>query len=89
MSDSESRQNPLRNTMLVTACLLPSALSELFAQSQDSGKITLADRYGLRVALLDTALNEDELGSIDRLLHAIRRGRVEVVDELSAILSDN
>ncbi|MBW4490207.1 MAG: hypothetical protein KME12_20695 [Trichocoleus desertorum ATA4-8-CV12] len=75
--------------MLVTACLLPSALSDLFAQSQDSGKITLADRYGLRVALLDSALSEEELGSIDRLLHAIRRGRVEVVDELSVILSLN
>jgi len=89
MSDSESRQNSLRNTMLVTACLLPSALSELFAQSQDSGKITLADRHGIRIALLQTALDEEELGSIDRLLHAIRRGRVEVVDELSVILSNN
>ena len=75
--------------MLATACLLPSALSDLFAQSQDSGKITLADRHGLRIALLQTALDEDELGSIDRLLHAVRRGRVELVDELSVILSDN
>jgi hypothetical protein len=75
--------------MLATACLLPSALSDLFAQSQDSGKITLADRHGIRIALLQTTLDEEELGSIDRLLHAIRRGRVEVVDELSAILSNN
>lgn len=75
--------------MLVTACLLPSALSDLFAQSQDSGKITLADRYGIKIALLQTSLEEEELGSIDRLLHAVRRGRVEIVDELSVILSDN
>jgi hypothetical protein len=75
--------------MLATACLLPSALSDLFAQSQDSGKITLADRHGIRIALLQATLDEEELGSIDRLLHAIRRGRVEVVDELSAILSNN
>ncbi|HEY9750188.1 MAG TPA: hypothetical protein V6C63_16005 [Allocoleopsis sp.] len=75
--------------MLVTACLLPSALSDLFAQSQDSGKITLADRYGIKIALLQSSLEEEELGSIDRLLHAVRRGRVEIVDELSVILSDN
>lgn len=66
--------------------LLPTALSDLFAQASTTGKITLADRYGLMAAILDdTFVSEEDRYSIDRLLHAIRQGRLQVVDELCTI----
>lgn len=64
--------------------LLPSALSELFAQVSSSGKITLADRYGILAALLSDDISEEEQCTIDRLLHAFKQHRVQVVNELSA-----
>ncbi len=73
--------------MTPSARLLPSAISELFAQVSRTGKLTLADRYGLMAAILAESLNEDERRSIDRLLRAIRRGRIVVVDELSLLNS--
>ncbi len=65
--------------------LLPSALSDLFAQVMVTGKLTIADRYGLLAALLDEAVSKDDLHNIDRLLRSIRRGRVTVVEEISNI----
>lgn len=65
--------------------LLPSALSELFVQVSESGKLTLADRYGMMAALLDGSLTADELQVLDRVLRSLQRGRIQVVDELSAL----
>lgn len=66
--------------------LLPSAIPELFAQATMTGKITLADRYGLMAAMLSDSIDEEERLCIDRLLHALRKGRVRIVDELSTLL---
>lgn len=63
--------------------LLPSALSELFAQSSSSGRLTVADRYGLLAALLDDSLNGEERASIDRLLRLVRRGKVVIVEDVA------
>ena len=65
--------------------LIPSALGELFAEVNNRGYITLADRYGLLAAIFDETLTEDDKRSIDRLLRSVRRGRIKLVDELSAI----
>ena len=65
--------------------LIPGALSALFSQVSQSGKITLADRYGLMAAILDDSLGDEERASIDRLLRATRMGRATMVDELSWI----
>jgi len=64
--------------------LLPDAISELFAQASLSGNITLADRYGFLAAVLEEELNEEERASLDRMLRALQRGRLHVVDDLSA-----
>ncbi len=69
--------------MLTPVRLIPGAVADLFAQVTMSGKITLADRYGLMAALLEESLTEDERGAIDRLLRALCRGRIKVVSELS------
>ncbi|MBW4493728.1 MAG: hypothetical protein KME26_11705 [Oscillatoria princeps RMCB-10] len=66
--------------------LLPTALSDLFAQATTSGRITLADRYGLLAAMFDESLSDEERFSIDRLLRSVCRGRVKMVDELSAVI---
>ncbi|UZQ55199.1 hypothetical protein OOK60_03740 [Trichothermofontia sichuanensis B231] len=65
--------------------LLPSALSELFAQVSSTGKLTIADRYGLMAAILEESISEEERRCIDRLLRALQRGRIAVVDELSLL----
>ncbi|MCT7992069.1 hypothetical protein [Laspinema olomoucense] len=66
--------------------LLPHAISELMAQVSATRKITLADRYGLMAAILEDSLEEEDRFSIDRLLRALRRGRLQIVDEISSLL---
>jgi hypothetical protein len=70
---------------MVPVQLLPSALSEMFAQISTTGEITLADRYGMMAAILDETASEEDICAMDRLLHGIRRGRVQVVDKISAV----
>jgi len=65
--------------------LLPGALWDLFAQVSISGNITKADRFGLMAALLEENLGTEERSVIDRLLRAVRRGRLTIVDEVSAL----
>jgi hypothetical protein len=71
--------------MFAQVRLIPGAVSDLFAEVSCSGKITLADRYGLMAALLEDSLNEEERAAIDRLLRACYRARIEIVDEISAL----
>ncbi|MEQ8974856.1 MAG: hypothetical protein RIE73_31285 [Coleofasciculus sp. C1-SOL-03] len=71
--------------MKIAVRLIPGALSDLFAQASSSGKITLADRYGLMAALLEESLTDEERECLERLLRAFCRGRMKVVDEISAL----
>lgn len=71
--------------MFTPVRLLPGAVSALFAQVSCSGKLTLADRYGLMAAMLEDEISEEERAAIDRLLRACYRGRMKVVNELSVI----
>ncbi|MBD2012824.1 hypothetical protein H6F96_02180 [Microcoleus sp. FACHB-53] len=71
--------------MLTPVRLIPGAISDLFAQVTTSGKITLADRYGLMAAVLEDSMTEDERSAIDRMLRALYRGRIQVVNEISLI----
>ena len=65
---------------------LPTAVSELFVQATISGKITLADRYGLLAVLMDQSISDEDLHCINRMLYAVRKGRMQVVQELSSVL---
>lgn len=65
--------------------LIPSALGELFAEVNDTGCITIADRYGLMAAIFDDSLTDEEKRSIDRLLRAVCRGKIKLVNELSMV----
>ena len=65
--------------------LLPTAIAELFVQVTRTGKLTQADRYGLMAAVMSERLDEEERSAIDRLLYSLRRGRLQLTDELSAV----
>lgn len=56
--------------------LLPGAISEILASANETGTITLTDRYGLMAAILDESLEEDEARAITRLLRSVKRGRL-------------
>ena len=66
--------------------LLPSAIAELFAQVATTHTITKADRYGLMAAILDEGLGEEERWAIDRMLHSLCRGRLQMVNDISAVI---
>ncbi|MCW6049026.1 hypothetical protein QUB60_05005 [Microcoleus sp. A2-C5] len=54
-------------------------IAELFYQITHSGNLTRTESHGLR-ALCESALTEDDRDSVNRLLHAIRRGWVRISD---------
>jgi hypothetical protein len=64
--------------------LLPGAICEILASVNDTGVLTLADRYGLMAAAFDESLNDEDRGCVNRLLRAVIKGRVKMVNELSA-----
>lgn len=66
--------------------LLPGAISEILASVADSHRITKADRFGLMAAILDESLPEEERYAVDRVLRSLVKGRIEIVDELSAAM---
>ena len=70
---------------MVQLQLLPTALSDLFVQATISGYLTVADRYGLLAALLDEKLAPEDQAVIDRLLRAVCKGRVALVNQLSVV----
>jgi hypothetical protein len=63
--------------------LLPGSIAEILASSSETGVLTLADRYGLLAATLEEQLNEEEIRAINRLLRAVVKGRIRVVDQIS------
>lgn len=66
--------------------LLPGAINELIATVTDTRCLTKADRYGMMAAILDESITEEELGSLDRLIRSLVKGRIQVVDELSILM---
>lgn len=64
---------------------IPGAVSEIFVQVTQSGELALADRYGIMAAIVNGHLNEEEEAAINRLIHAVRRGRLHLANKLSTI----
>ncbi|WP_204105149.1 MULTISPECIES: hypothetical protein [Spirulina sp. CCY15215] len=58
--------------------LLPGAIFEILVSVADTGILTLSDRYGLMAATFKEDLNEEERRVVDRLLYAVKRGKVLV-----------
>ncbi len=68
--------------MQTTIQLLPGAIAEILASASETGAIALSDRYGLMAAVLDDSLDEEQMRAINRLLRAIAKGHIQVLDRL-------
>lgn len=67
--------------MMTTQTLLPQfTIAELVFQVYHSGLLTPTHRQQLKTALLNDCLTEEDQIAINRLLHAVRRGWLKVVD---------
>ncbi len=55
-------------------------VAELFGEAWNYGYLTLNQRLTLQNLLLNLSLSEEERDAIDRLLHAVRRGWLKVID---------
>lgn len=64
--------------------LFSNGLSELFAQASNCGYLTRFDRYKLMMTLLESSLSDEEQAAINRLLYAVCRGRIRLIEDLSA-----
>lgn len=62
--------------------ILESTIAELFGQAFQKRQLTLTDRCVLMTAISSNSLCPDEEILINRLLYAVRRGLLKVVDEL-------
>ncbi len=54
-------------------------LSEVFAQVSHTGQMTHSERQCLLRALLNETTSTEEKQAIDRLLYAVRQGRVQLM----------
>lgn len=64
--------------------LFSNGLSELFAQASNCGFLTRFDRYRLMMTLLESSLSDEEQAALDRLLYAVCRGRIRLIEDISA-----
>ncbi len=71
----------IRKAILCKVCLFESTIAELFAEAIHKKQLTVKDRYILMKAILNNSLCQEEEVLINRLLHAVRRGMLKVVDE--------
>lgn len=54
-------------------------LSEIFVSVGITSTLTQLQREGLKQLLLENCLSAEESASVDRILRAIRRGKIKVV----------
>lgn len=68
--------------------LLPGALTELVSSVEQTGYVTLADRYGLMAAILDESLPDQDRKRVNRVLQGVKRGDL-IVSPTGSTASDN
>ena len=66
--------------MMMQSIFPQFTIAELVFQVYHSGLLTLTHRQQLKTAILEEALTEEEQTAINRLLHAVRRGWLKIVD---------
>jgi hypothetical protein len=70
-----------QNSVPAMSTYLSLAISDLYARTIATGKITPNHRRVLLEAICNDHLGEEERSAIDRVLWATVRGRLEMVDE--------
>ncbi len=71
--------------MMPNLNLLPGAIIEMVAATSHTHCLTQADRYGLMAAILDESLSDEDRRCIDRMLRALLRGKIQIVNEFSTV----
>jgi len=66
--------------MIMQSVFPQFTIAELVFQVYHSGLLTLTHRQQLKTAILEQTLSEEDETAINRLLHAVRRGWLKVVD---------
>lgn len=66
--------------MIMQSIFPQFTIAELVFQVYHSGLLTLTHRQQLKTAILEQTLSEEDQTAINRLLHAVRRGWLKVVD---------
>jgi hypothetical protein len=66
--------------MMMQSVFPQFTIAELVFQVYHSGLLTLTHRQQLKTAILEQTLSEEDQTAINRLLHAVRRGWLKVVD---------
>jgi hypothetical protein len=66
--------------MIMQSVFPQFTIAELVFQVYHSGLLTLTHRQQLKTAILEATLSEEDQTAINRLLHAVRRGWLKVVD---------
>lgn len=88
-TDSPQKRLELQQREPVTPSVRLSnhSISDLFAQASSCGYLTQVERYQLMLALLAARLSEEEQAAIDRLLYAVCRGRIRLLEEATEDLT--
>ncbi|MCT7950081.1 hypothetical protein NG798_09815 [Ancylothrix sp. C2] len=66
--------------MSAQVALSPVPVAELFGEAWNYRYLTLNQRLALQNLLLNLSVNPEDRDAIDRLLHAVRRGWLKIVD---------
>jgi hypothetical protein len=56
-----------------------SPIADLYAQATLTGELTVADRHSIRNAFLNGTIDEEAQRCVDRLVYAVRRGRLSLI----------
>jgi hypothetical protein len=60
--------------------LISSTLSQLFGKIWQQGSLTTGDLQCIKFTLSSNSLCEQEVCAIDRILYAVRRGWLQMID---------
>lgn len=67
--------------MLYPVEISSDTISEIFYSVAATSRITESDYYRVMVAILNNSLEEEEIKSLKRMLHLVKRGKISLVNE--------
>ncbi|MGK7903935.1 MAG: hypothetical protein AB4352_21520 [Hormoscilla sp.] len=67
--------------MLSPVEISSDTISEIFYSVAVTGRITESDYYKTITAMLNNSLDEEEINSVKRMVHSVKRGKIAVVND--------
>ena len=71
--------------MLSPVEISSDTISEIFYSVAATGRITESDYYRTITAILNNSLDEEEMKSVKRMVHFVKRGKIAVVNDSNNI----